>query len=230
MRNNFHSNSSYRESKLYIPTNQMINDVIHYIKKINPLLQFNINLLIHPDYGNENRDILDTLNNPHLKIHYMSQDNQKYVITAGDLCIHWHWNKIYDNLKYNNTAVLPHDFNPTFYKKIYNDLRNMSDKESEEHYINYGIKEDRVYKIDNDILFNPDIYRKIYKDLSHMNDEEAKLHYISYGIKEDRKYKYEDIFDATKYKNLHPDLKNMSDREVTQHFYQYGINEGRNIF
>jgi len=227
---NFKSCPSYRNTNLYIPTNQMINDVVSYIKGINPRLQFNIHLLINPNYGEHNRELLNTLNNPHLKIHYMTQESGNYVITAGDMCIHWNWNSIYDGLKNNYTIQLPYDFNPTFYKRIYGDLANLTDRDAGMHYINNGIKEDRVYKIDEDIQFDPVVYKKIYKDLSHLTNEEAKLHYICNGIKENRKYRYEDIFDPIKYKELYPDLEKMTDREATQHFYQYGIDEGRDIF
>jgi hypothetical protein len=227
---NFKSCSSYKDSNLYIPTNQMIYDLVEYIKKINPRLQFNINFIVNPNYANNNKDILDTLKNPNLKIHYITQESGNYIMTGGDLCIHWHWDNIYDSFKNNNNIQLPYDFNPTFYKKIYGDLANLSDEEAREHYLNYGIKEDRIYKIDEEIQFDPIVYKKIYKDLAKLSDEEAKIHYLCNGIKENRKYKYEDIFNAEKYKKLYIDLENMSDREATQHFYQYGIHEGRDIF
>jgi hypothetical protein len=227
---NFKSCSAYKDTNLYIPTNQMIHDVVTYIKNINPKLQFNIHFIVNPNYGDHNREILNTLNNHHLKIHYMTQDSGNYVITAGELCIHWNWDNIYNDLKNNCNIELPYDFNPTFYRQIYPDLAGLTDNELGQHYINNGRKEDRVYKIDEEINFDPVIYKRIYKDLSHFSDKEAKIHYICNGIKENRKYKYEDIFDPEKYKNLYPDLKDMTDREATQHFYQYGIHEGRDIY
>jgi hypothetical protein len=227
---NFKSCIAYRETDLYIPNNQMIHDLVYYIKKINPNLQFNIHFLVNPNYSDHNKDILNSLINPHLKIHYMTQNTGKYVITAGELCIHWNWDKVYNDLKNNCNIKLPYDFDPIFYKKVYPDLANLTNKEAELHYLEHGIKEDRVYKIYNEIKFDPVVYKRIYKDLSHMSDIEAKIHYICNGIKENRKYRYEDIFDPIKYKELYPDLENMTDREATQHFYQYGIDEGRNIF
>ena len=226
---NFKSCSAYRNTNLYIPTNQMIHDVCEYIKNINPKLQFNINILVHPNYSDNNRDILNTLNHSCLKIHYITQDSGNYVMTGGDLCIHWNWDKVYDDMK-NNNVQLPCDFNPSYYKKIYPDLSNLSDNELSQHYLLHGIKEDRIYKIDDEIKFDPVVYKRIYKDLSHLSNEEAKIHYICNGIKENRKYRYEDIFDPVKYKELYQDLKDMTDREATQHFYQYGIHEGRSIF
>jgi hypothetical protein len=225
----FECSKSYRNSNLYIPTNQMIHDFVHYVKEINPQLQFNLHLLVHPVYGNDNRDILNTLSNPHLKIHYMTQESGRYLMTAGDMCIHWHWDKVYDTMKNNINIKLPYDFDPVFYKRIYPDLAHLTDKGLEQHYVNNGIKEDRVYKIDQDIKFDPAVYKRIYEDLSHMTDEEARIHYICNGIRENRKYKYEDVFDAKKYKELYPDLEHMDDREATQHFYLHGINEGRSI-
>ena len=227
---NFKSSSDYRNTNLYIPTNQMIHDFVHYVKQINPQLQFNINLLVHPVYGNGNRDILNTLNNHHLKIHYLTQDTGAHVMTAGDMCIHWHWDKVYDNMKNNVNIHIPYDFNPSFYKRIYPDLAHLNDKALEQHYLNNGIREERVYKIDEDIKFDPIVYKRIYEDLSHMTDEEAKIHYICNGIRENRKYRYEDVFDAVKYKDLYQDLMHLNDREATQHFYRHGINEGRSIF
>ena len=222
--------SSYRNTNLFIPTNQMVNDAVTYIKKINPKLQFNIHFIINPIYGESNKDILETLSNPHLKIHYVTCDKGNHVITGGHLCIDWNWNEIYNSIKNDSTIELPYDFNPIFYKKIYPDMANFTDEEVGKHYLEHGIKEERIYKIDEDIQFNPTIYKRIYEDLRHLSDEEARLHYLCNGIKENRKYRYEDIFNAETYKKLNSDLQFMTDREATQHFYQYGINENRNIF
>ena len=84
---------------------------------------------------------------------------------------------------------LPKDFNPSLYKNIYNDLNNLSENELKLHYLNYGIKENRVYKLNLPYDFNTNIYRNLNNDLKDLSNNELKLHYLNYGIKEKRKYK-----------------------------------------
>jgi hypothetical protein len=229
---NFNCNNAFRQARIYIPTNQMIHDFGAHLRNINPNLDFVIHLIIPPQYVNDYKDILGTLNSPHIKLHFMTQNSGTNVITGGSLCLHWHWGNVYGNLR-NDLAFqikVPSDFNPTLYKKIYGDLSHMTDEQAAQHYVHHGIKENRIYKIDKEIEFDPVVYKRIYRDLSNLTDDEARLHYLSNGIKEDRKYKYEDIFDPKVYKKIHKDLKNLTDREATLHFYEQGIKEGRNIF
>jgi len=171
----FKSNPLFKSTDLYIPTNQMINEFVSCIQKINPNLQFFIHMLVPPDYVNTNKSIIDTLLNPHLKIQYMTKDNDIHAITGGPLELHWNWEIVFQNLK-KNVQILPYDFDPVIYKKIYPDLASLTDENAKKHYIQNGFFEGRIYKIDNDIDFDPVVYKKIYKDLSKLTDEQAILH------------------------------------------------------
>ena len=147
----------------------------------------------------------------------------------------------------NNLENLPIDFSTKYYKLLNNDLNNMSEKELKKHYLNYGINENRVYKLDlekeniNNILpndFNSENYRLLNNDLTNMNEKELKLHYINHGINEDRVYKlYEEKeninnilpsdFAYKSYQLLNDDLKNMNEYELKLHYINHGINENR---
>jgi hypothetical protein len=101
-------------------------------------------------------------------------------------CRHWSWNDVYTKISNN----IPIDFNVSTYKKINEDLLNMTDDEAINHYLKYGIYENRKY-IDINTLpidFNVSTYKKINQDLVNMTDDEAINHYLKYGICENRKY------------------------------------------
>ncbi len=89
----------------------------------------------------------------------------------------------------NNINVLPDDFNPIIYRRLNMDLTNHNDEELISHYLLYGKKENRKYKIDLPDDFNPQIYRELNNDLHFMTDNELILHYIKYGFIELRIYK-----------------------------------------
>lgn len=228
---NFKNNNVFRHANIYIPSNAMIHDFATHVRNINPNLNFVLHLLVPPNHVNDYNDLLNTLNHPNLKIHYMTQDSGQCVMTGGTLSLNWHWNNIYNNLMKDISfqITLPKDFDVGFYKRIYPDLANLSDIDASNHYINYGIKEGRLYKIDKEIQFDPYVYKRIYKDLAHLTDEEAKIHYITCGAKENRKFRYDEIIDPKRYKKLHLDLKDLTDREATLHFYEHGLKEGRSI-
>ena len=94
-------------------------------------------------------------------------------------------------MKNDIDKILPKDFNIEYYKKLNNDLQNLSNIEAIEHYINYGKKELRKYKFEYDLPkdFNPIEYKILNDDLKFLNDIEASHHYLIYGIEEKRKYK-----------------------------------------
>jgi glycosyltransferase involved in cell wall biosynthesis len=98
-------------------------------------------------------------------------------------------NGFYEGCRYKN-VVLPNDFNVATYKKIYPDLRNMTDRQAINHYKNHGFYEGRNYKIDIPIDFNVTTYKQIHYDLHHMTDREAIYHYKNHGFYEGREYKY----------------------------------------
>lgn len=181
----FFYNPEFRESNIYIPSNKMIDKFVFYIKKINPNLDFKLNLLIYPEHSDENKDIIDSLNNKYLKIHYMTKDNNPNANTCGASCIHWDWIKVYENINHNLNG-LPYDFNPTNYKNIYKDLINMTNEEATKHYLKYGIREKRIYNPDLFKYFDVKSYKNKYHDISNFSNKDATLHYYSHGIFEGR--------------------------------------------
>lgn len=78
------------------------------------------------------------------------------------------------------------DFNVNIYNK-YNDITHLNYSDLINHYINYGEKEGRIYKLPDD--FNVDSYRKINSDLLNLNYEQLVSHYVNFGYTEKRNYK-----------------------------------------
>lgn len=118
-----------------------------------------------------------------------------------------------------------------FYKTFYNELENLNNEELINHYNNYGIKENRIYSInnfyeifpffslENYILFNP--------DLSILKSEiEYLKHFYFYGRFENRKYHKND-FNLYFYKIFNKDLSFKNDKEYINHYIKSGINENR---
>lgn len=92
--------------------------------------------------------------------------------------------------KYNE--LLPKDFEWKTYIMLNSDVGN-NKKDAISHYLNYGIKENRLYKIDKNIIpedFNWKNYVLLNSDLNHINNKYVALnHYINFGYKEKRQYK-----------------------------------------
>jgi len=57
------------------------------------------------------------------------------------------------------------------------------------HYINHGIKENRIYKIDIPEDFCLDTYRENNPDIMNQTDNWLKWHFMIHGKKENRIYK-----------------------------------------
>ena len=94
----------------------------------------------------------------------------------------------------NNKTKLPIDFNWKEYVNINCDIKNIKEEEEAiKHYLEYGIKEKRKYKIDRKLIphdFNWKNYVLLNKDLTNVeNNIQAMVHYINFGIKENRIYK-----------------------------------------
>ena len=104
--------------------------------------------------------------------------------------------------------TLPDDFDVEVYKNLNKDLKNMSNIDAINHYINFGKKEERIYIKSNDkkikisknntkyynepvLDFDSKIYKELNKDLQYLTDGEAIYHYLTYGINEKREYKKE---------------------------------------
>ena len=224
---NFKYNQNFRKSNLYIPSSESVIKFINTIKKINNNLNFILHILIPPN-SNNFYDLIKPLENiNNAKIHYLTKDDS--IDPFMFQCRHWSWDNVYLNLKTNN---LPSDFNATLYKKINEDLSNLSDSDAIDHFISNGIYEGRkyIYTI-NDLPsdFNPTFYKKINEDLSNLSDSDAIYHFISNGIYKDRKYVYTinnlpSDFNVKLYKKI-KDLSNLSDSDAIHHFINNGIYE-----
>lgn len=102
-----------------------------------------------------------------------------------------------------NTTLsrLPEDFNPTLYKKYNPDLKDCTDEWVGWHYLNYGLKENRIYKIENlPEYFDAEQYRFLNPDLKSFNNYQCEAHYVKWGIKENRKY-WDPFFDKNFFAN-----------------------------
>jgi hypothetical protein len=126
-------------------------------------------------------------------------------------------------------VFLPNDFDVEVYKKINEDLTHFTNEEANQHYINHGFYEQRMYKIQIPNDFDVEVYKKINEDLTHFSNEEAKQHYINYGFYEHRRFKIElpSDFDVEVYKKINEDLAHFTDEEAMIHYINYGFYERR---
>jgi len=124
---------------------------------------------------------------------------------------------------------LPNDFNANIYIAINDDLHNLSVEQAKIHYLNYGIYENRNYKIVLPHDFDVNEYLKINEDLRNFSKEQAKIHYFRYGIYEKRNYKMilPEDFDVNHYITINYDLHNLSAEQAKMHYLNYGIYENR---
>lgn len=159
------------------------------------------------------------------------------------------------NIKYNNKYK---DFDWKKYLEINTDLpRNFSEIDCKSHFLNNGIYEKRIYKLDNiPSDFNWMQYLSINSDLPrNFTENECKIHFLRFGIYEKRFYKIEKIenstnllnqvrdenkickldysiipsgFDWKVYLEINTDLpRNYTKIDCLNHFINYGKNEGR---
>jgi hypothetical protein len=84
-------------------------------------------------------------------------------------------------------STIPDNFNWKMYLFLNSDLnQNCNEEEANNHYINYGIMEQRKYKIDD---FDWKTYLLLNQDLDQKTMEnEAFDHFVNYGMYENRKY------------------------------------------
>ena len=73
-----------------------------------------------------------------------------------------------ENISSEKINLLPNDFNALNYKNLYDDLLHMNEEELKYHYINYGINENRIYKITLPYDFNCNNYRFLNYDLLNL--------------------------------------------------------------
>jgi len=95
-------------------------------------------------------------------------------------------NGFYDNNIDNNINFsFPIDFDEKIYSK-YNDIKNYSYNDLIKHYIEFGSKENRIYKLPHE--FDVNNYRKLHNDLINLNYDQLINHYVNFGHIENRSY------------------------------------------
>ena len=217
------------------------------LEKLNILYFFDIpsdfDVYYYKEYNPDLKElsIMDTIVH---YIHYGIYENRCY--NKNKINNAHYVNYFYKNLNIKSTLLLPYDFNILFYKNNYNDLKLLPEENVISHYLNYGIYENRIYKLPND--FTPSNYKKYNNDLSSFNEKELIDHYINHGCIEDRKYNentrntrntsnYEykssdnlylpkDFYPLT-YKKINQDLNNLSNEELEKHYIINGFRENR---
>ena len=125
---------------------------------------------------------------------------------------------------------IPTDFYWISYVSLNDDLKHIkNEKIAYKHYLNFGIKENRPYKLP--YSFNWYAYISLNKDLNHINDKnQAYQHYLNYGINENRpcQYNLPGDFDWKLYISLNKDLKHIKDEKMAyEHYLNFGIKENR---
>ena len=128
-------------------------------------------------------------------------------------------------------------FNINFYKNFYDEFKNYNNEQIINHYLNYGLNENRLtckkdfynkYK-----EFTTENYKNFNTDLSNINNEiELMKHYINYGIYENRIISKNDFliknknFDIFFYKSFYNLPNNFSDKNIIIHY----LNNKKNTF
>jgi len=85
---------------------------------------------------------------------------------------------------------IPNKFNWKVYLQLNQDLnQDCNEEEAFNHYVNYGIHENRKFIIEIPPDFDWRLYLKLNQDLhQYSNEIDAILHYVNYGISENRQY------------------------------------------
>ena len=136
---------------------------------------------------------------------------------------------------------LPPDFNEEVYYKLNPDVKEvnniMPEFTASFHYVHFGFKENRSYKIEIPPDFNEEVYYKLNPDVKEihniMPEFTATYHYQHFGFKENRRYKIETPTDFVEevYYKLNPDVKEinniMPEFTASYHYQHFGFNENR---
>jgi hypothetical protein len=126
----------------------------------------------------------------------------------------------------NIEQLLPNDFDCNTYRNNYNDLKNLTDEELKNHWIQNGRNENRTYKKIK--YFDYKFYKETYPDLKNLSDKELLLHWENHGKKEGRICgKVPNDFNHEKYKKRYADLEKLSDKQLERHWIINGVNEDR---
>ncbi len=123
------------------------------------------------------------------------------------------------------------NFEWEFYTFLYDDLKHITNEDDAvNHYLNHGIKEERIINKSLYDVFDHNFYVSNYPDIAHLkNKKDAFIHYITYGIKEKRIFSkdYYD-FDWEFYTFLYDDLKDIKTKQdAYKHYINTGIKENR---
>ena len=126
---------------------------------------------------------------------------------------------------------IPGDFDWKKYTELNGDLNILNQYQAIQHYLQYGIKENRIYNTNNmPIDFDWKKYTELNVDLTNLKRYQAIQHYLKYGIKENRIYHTNNIpidFDWKNYLELNTDLNFINEKECIIHYLKYGIKENR---
>jgi len=154
---------------------------------------------------------IDIDHNNICKYHYSNNTYGNLLYeTDNSIVIIWNkLNKTYtreyiktDNNDYyvhNAKSLIPESWNPKSYRELNKDLLdlNMDDRSLMQHYIEYGIEENRIFQLSKlPENFDYRLYRLLNPDLRILSTQhEIENHYIAHGQKEQRRYTYGFTYD-----------------------------------
>ncbi len=118
-------------------------------------------------------------------------------------------------------------FDPLFYRTHSSDLQNLDETQLREHWLNFGLDEDRAFSPWVDL----NVYRRNNPDLESAGlttNRQLFEHLQGVGVSEGRQFSEQ--FDAAFYRNAHPDLTAAgieTNEQLFEHFRTFGFQEGR---
>jgi len=123
-------------------------------------------------------------------------------------------------LKNNN---LPKDFTVHGYRVFNPDLFYYdNDEYLIKHYLQYGVKENRLYKMPAD--FNVEMYKRLNPELLNMSNNKAIDHFKTCGNSENRLYKFPEDFDYNFYRKVYLNNdKSYDNNRIQNHYLETGI-------
>ena len=174
---------------------------------INPFNNINYNIkdfIEHSNFYGNQKILLNHCNKPQFKLKLYLNLDEEYLYSLNSL----------------NSLIKFNKFNSKIYKYYNEELYNLDDNECIYHFLNYGIKENRIFKYNFEKNFDVNYYKLLNNDLKNMSNDEAELHYIKYGIYENRKYYYNfpNDFNIENYKKNNPECTIMNDYDVKLYY------------
>jgi hypothetical protein len=123
---------------------------------------------------------------------------------------------------------IPSDFNWKVYISMNSDINHITNKQDAiNHYCNYGINENRIYKFKLPIDFNWKAYVKLNQDINHITNQKSAIkHFCTYGANEKRPYKYRipSDFNWKEYIKLNPSVRHITNKDnAMKHYRNYGV-------